>query len=60
MTPEHLITHVSDTPRWTALHRVTESDRADALFSDPLAERLTGQHGRAIVADVPRMTRNGW
>ena len=54
------ITHVSDTARWTALHRATESARPDALFSDPLAERLAGAHGRAIVARVPRMTRNGW
>jgi methyltransferase (TIGR00027 family) len=54
------ITHVSDTARWTALHRATESARPDALFSDPLAERLAGEDGRAIVARVPRMTRNGW
>src|SRR5262249_27845148 len=46
--------------RWTALHRATESARADALFSDPLAERLAGERGRAIVAGVPRTTRNGW
>ena len=56
----HFITHVSDTARWTALHRATESAQADALFSDPLAERLAGEHGRAIVARVPRSTRNGW
>jgi methyltransferase (TIGR00027 family) len=56
----HIITHVSDTARWTALHRATESARADALFSDPLAERLAGDQGRAIVARVPRSTRNGW
>jgi methyltransferase (TIGR00027 family) len=54
------ITHVSDTARWTALHRATESARPDALFSDPLAARLAGEHGRAIVANVPRSTRNGW
>jgi methyltransferase (TIGR00027 family) len=58
--PEHVITHVSDTARWTALHRATESARPDALFNDPLAERLAGEHGRAIVAQVPRSTRNGW
>ncbi len=58
--PSHRITHVSDTARWTALHRATESARPDALFSDPLAERLAGEHGRAIVANVPRSTRNGW
>jgi methyltransferase (TIGR00027 family) len=58
--PTHSITHVSDTARWTALHRATESARPDALFSDPLAERLAGEHGRGIVANVPRSTRNGW
>lgn len=58
--PRHSITHVSDTARWTALHRATESARPDALFSDPLAERLAGEQGRAIVAGVPRTTRNGW
>jgi methyltransferase (TIGR00027 family) len=56
----HVITHVSDTARWTALHRATESARPNALFSDPLAERLAGEQGRAIVAQVPRTTRNGW
>ncbi|MBX9638986.1 MAG: SAM-dependent methyltransferase [Mycobacteriaceae bacterium] len=57
---KHVITHVSDTARWTALHRATESARSDALFHDPLAERLAGEHGQAIVAQVPRSTRNGW
>jgi methyltransferase (TIGR00027 family) len=56
----HPITHVSDTAHWTALHRATESARPDALFSDPLAEHLAGERGRAIVAGAPRMTRNGW
>lgn len=54
------ITNVSDTARWTASHRATESARSDALFRDPLAERLAGEHGRAIVAGVPRTNRNGW
>ncbi|OBG18690.1 SAM-dependent methyltransferase [Mycobacterium sp. 852002-51057_SCH5723018] len=59
-SPGQSISHVSDTARWTALHRATESARPDALFSDPLAARLAGEHGRAIVARAPRMTRNGW
>jgi methyltransferase (TIGR00027 family) len=56
----HLITHVSDTARWTALYRATESTRSDALFSDPLAERLAGEQGRAIVANTPMTSRSGW
>jgi methyltransferase (TIGR00027 family) len=56
----HLITHVSDTARWTALYRANESARPDALFTDPLAERLAGDQGRAIVAMTPLSSRNGW
>ena len=56
----HVITHVSDTARWTALYRATESARDDALFSDPLAGRLAGEQGRAIVAKAPLSSRNGW
>jgi methyltransferase (TIGR00027 family) len=58
--PGHTITHVSDTARWTALHRATESARPDALFHDPLAERLAGEQGRAIVAGVPWADRSGY
>ena len=56
----HVITHVSDTARWTALYRATESARADALFRDPLAERLAGEQGRAIVAKTAVTSRSGW
>jgi methyltransferase (TIGR00027 family) len=41
------------------LHRATESARLDALFRDPLAERLAGEQGRAIVAGVRWTDRNG-
>ena len=56
----HVITHVSDTARWTARYRATESARADALFRDPLAERLAGEQGRAIVAKTAVTSRSGW
>ena len=49
-----------DTARWVATYRATESARPDALFHDPLAERLAGERGRAIVASAPRTIRNGW
>jgi O-methyltransferase involved in polyketide biosynthesis len=52
----HLVTDVSDTARWTALHRATESASADALSSDPLAERLAGEHGRT---PYPLSSANG-
>jgi methyltransferase (TIGR00027 family) len=54
------VSHVSDTARWTALYRATETARPDALFSDPLAERVAGEDGRAIGARAPRISRNGW
>jgi methyltransferase (TIGR00027 family) len=55
-----LISNVSDTARWVATYRATESARPDALFSDPLAARLSGDRGRAIVAAAPRAIRDGW
>ncbi|WP_101952737.1 SAM-dependent methyltransferase [Mycobacterium sp. 3519A] len=60
MATEPLISHVSDTARWVATYRAIESDRPDALFDDPLAGRLAGERGRAIVAEGPRALRNGW
>jgi methyltransferase (TIGR00027 family) len=55
-----LISNVSDTARWMAVYRATESARPDALFHDPLADRLAGEGARAIVAAAPRMIRTGW
>lgn len=43
-----------------ATYRAVESARPDALFDDPLADRLAGAQGRAIVAAAPRAIRNGW
>lgn len=55
-----LISNVSDTARWVATYRAVESARPDALFHDPLADRLAGDRGRAIVAAAPRRIGNGW
>jgi len=55
-----LVENVSDTARWVAAYRARESARPDALFRDPLAERLAGARGHAIAAVAPRLTRNGW
>jgi methyltransferase (TIGR00027 family) len=60
MTSSGHISDVSDTARWTALYRATETARPDALFSDPLAERLAGERGRAIADRAPRVNRGGW
>jgi methyltransferase (TIGR00027 family) len=55
-----LIANVSDTARWVATYRARESARPDALFHDHLAERLSGERGRAMVAAAPRAMRTGW
>ena len=51
-----LISTVSDTARWIAAYRADESVRGDALFHDPLADRLAGERGRAIAAAAPRIS----
>jgi len=43
-----LVRNVSDTARWVATYRARESARRDALFRDPLADRLAGERGEAI------------
>jgi methyltransferase (TIGR00027 family) len=53
-----LIKHVSDTAFMVAVYRAMESERADALYHDPLARKLAGEHGERIVASMPgRRTR---
>jgi methyltransferase (TIGR00027 family) len=54
------ITHVSDTARWVAIYRAMESERPDALFSDPYARRLAGSRGEAIVKAMPRGRAMAW
>jgi methyltransferase (TIGR00027 family) len=48
-----LINHVSDTALWIAAYRAQETDRADAVFKDPLAKKLAGQRGYEIAAAMP-------
>jgi len=54
---EPLVSHVSDTARWVAVYRAWESQRPDALFSDPFAERLAGARGQAMAKLMPRNSR---
>ncbi len=57
---EPLISNVSDTARWMAAYRATETARPDALFDDPFADTLAGDRGPAIAAAAPRLLRSGW
>jgi methyltransferase (TIGR00027 family) len=55
-----LIKDVSDTAFMIARYRAIETARPDALFRDPLADVLGGEHGRAIVASRPRRNFMSW
>lgn len=57
---EALIRDVSDTAFWIAHHRATETQRADALFRDPLAARLAGERGRDIALAMPAAAVTEW
>jgi methyltransferase (TIGR00027 family) len=55
-----LIGNVSDTAFWVAHHRAIEGERADALFRDPLAGVLAGDHGRLIAEAMPQPAMTTW
>lgn len=57
---EPLIRHVSDTAFLIAQCRAIESARPDALFKDPLAARLAGEKGRALVETYPTAAVTSW
>lgn len=55
------IRDVSDTAIWVAHYRALETQRSDALFRDPLAQRLVGERGAAIARTMGTMGRyTGW
>jgi methyltransferase (TIGR00027 family) len=55
-----LIQHVSDTAFMVAGFRAEETDRPDALFRDPLAAKLAGDHGANILKTVPKSFAGAW
>ena len=54
------IGNVSDTARWVAVYRAMESERPDAIFHDPYARRLAGEHGEAIVSSLKHGRMMAW
>ncbi len=58
--PEDLIRHVSDTASWIAACRAIETERPDALFRDPFADRLAGARGREIAGTMHRGKTTIW
>jgi methyltransferase (TIGR00027 family) len=51
---------VSDTARWVAFFRAQETQRPDALFRDPFAERLAGEHGYHIANTLADGNKHEW
>jgi len=51
---EQAIQNVSDTAFLVAGFRALESERPQPLFRDPLAGKLAGEHGKKIMASVPK------
>jgi methyltransferase (TIGR00027 family) len=51
---------ISDTARWVAYFRAREAQRPDALFRDPLAERLAGERGFEIARTLPDGSKHEW
>jgi methyltransferase (TIGR00027 family) len=58
--PESPIHNISDTARWVAVYRARESERPDAVFRDPFAQRLAGKRGQQIAASMPFAEKNSW
>jgi len=55
------IQNVPDTAFMAAAYRAIESERLHALFRDPLADKLAGERGRAIIASLPpQAMMGGW
>ena len=55
-----VVRNISDTARWAAYFRAQETERPDALFLDPYAERLAGQHGVDIANTLPEGNKHAW
>jgi methyltransferase (TIGR00027 family) len=58
--PNPLVRNISDTARWVAYFRARETERPDALFRDPYAERLAGERGFQIANTLPEGNKHEW
>jgi methyltransferase (TIGR00027 family) len=55
-----VVRNISDTARWAAVFRARETERTDALFRDPYAERLAGKMGVDIANTLPEGNSHAW
>jgi methyltransferase (TIGR00027 family) len=59
-TEQGVVRNISDTARWAAVFRARETERPDALFRDPYAERLAGKLGVDIANTLPEGNNHAW
>lgn len=52
--------NISDTAYLVAAYRAFETERKDALFKDPYAKQLVGQHGLEVVHQLPDGKDSSW
>lgn len=52
--------NITDTARWVATYRARETQRSDALFRDPFAEKLAGELGFQIANTLPDGNKHDW
>jgi methyltransferase (TIGR00027 family) len=57
---QSVVRNISDTARWAAVFRARETERTDALFRDPFAERLAGKMGVDIANTLPEGNSHAW
>ena len=55
-----IVRNISDTALWMAYFRARETERRDALFRDPYAERLAGERGLQIANTLPEGNKHEW
>jgi len=58
--PNATVRNICDTALWVAYFRARETQRADALFCDPYAERLAGARGFEIANTLPDGNKHEW
>jgi methyltransferase (TIGR00027 family) len=54
------VSNISDTALWVSYFRARETQRSDALFRDPYAERLAGERGFQIAHTLPDGNKHEW
>ena len=58
--PPRIVRNISDTARWAAVFRARETERPDAIFRDPYADRLAGTLGVDIANSLPEGNSHAW